>query len=196
MKVLMTSSTLSICFMIPLILLLMNKSIAVAPSYKSEKVIRSWWNDSLHVTNIYKIKVMNPTLVLHSKLIATSLESAHYSSLCKVTSMTTTADIWHTYFIYFGITLVSFIIGYNFPMCHSWKRWHRSFNTQAIVQDVSNVLNENYVPISTDDIALFPEKQKFLYAVLESKFLIYRGKAIIHAYSWSRSIIRKSRSTV
>ena len=37
--------------------------------------------------------------------------------------------------------------------------WHRSFNTQAVAQDVSEVLDEKYVPSTPDDIALFSEKQ-------------------------------------
>jgi hypothetical protein len=57
--------------------------------------------------------------------------------------------------------------------------WHRSFNTQAVAQDVSEVLDETYVPKTSDDIALFTEKQKYIYAVLESKVLTDRGKAII-----------------
>ena len=57
--------------------------------------------------------------------------------------------------------------------------WHRSFNTQAVAQDVADVLNETYVPSTADDIALFAEKQKFVYAVLESKVQTDRGKAII-----------------
>jgi hypothetical protein len=57
--------------------------------------------------------------------------------------------------------------------------WHRSFNTQAVAQDVSDLLHETYVPSTADDIALFVEKQKFVYAVLESKVLTDRGKAII-----------------
>ena len=58
------------------------------------------------------------------------------------------------------------------------KQWH----SQAMAQDVSDVLNENYVPISAGDIALFAEKQRFLYAVLESKVLTGRGKAIMRGH--------------
>ena len=57
--------------------------------------------------------------------------------------------------------------------------WHRSFKTQAVAQDVSKLLDETYVPKTADDIALFFEKQKYLYAVLESKVQTDRGKAII-----------------
>jgi hypothetical protein len=46
--------------------------------------------------------------------------------------------------------------------------WHRSFNTQTVAQDVADVLDEMYVPTTVDDIELFSEKQKFVYAVLES----------------------------
>jgi hypothetical protein len=53
--------------------------------------------------------------------------------------------------------------------------WHHSFNTQ----DVADVLDEMYAPTTVDDIALFSEKQNFVYAVLESKFQTNRGKAVI-----------------
>jgi hypothetical protein len=57
--------------------------------------------------------------------------------------------------------------------------WHRSFNTQTTAQDFSEFLDQNYVPLSADDIALFTEKPKFVYALLESKVLTDRGKSII-----------------
>ena len=60
--------------------------------------------------------------------------------------------------------------------------WHRSFNTQAVPQDATEVLDETYVPKTADDIALFSEKQKYLYAVLESKVLTDQGKAIIREH--------------
>ena len=57
--------------------------------------------------------------------------------------------------------------------------WHRSFANQARAQDVSDVIDASYVPTTPEDIALFTEKQKYLYAVLETKVLTDRGKAII-----------------
>jgi hypothetical protein len=57
--------------------------------------------------------------------------------------------------------------------------WHHSFNTLAVAQDVADVLDEMYVPITVDDIAHFSERQKFVYAVLESKVQNNRGKANI-----------------
>ena len=47
--------------------------------------------------------------------------------------------------------------------------WHRSFNTQAVAQDVSEVLDETYVPTTSDDIALFAEKQKYVMLSLKAK---------------------------
>jgi hypothetical protein len=57
--------------------------------------------------------------------------------------------------------------------------WPQSFKTQATAQAVSEVLDDSYVPMAPDDIALFQEKQKYLYSVLESKVLTDRGKALI-----------------
>jgi hypothetical protein len=62
---------------------------------------------------------------------------------------------------------------------HYHDGWHRSFKTQAAAHDVSEVLDESYTPSTQDDIALFNEKQKFLYPLIESKVLTDRGKAII-----------------
>jgi hypothetical protein len=53
------------------------------------------------------------------------------------------------------------------------------FKTIATAQAVSEVLDDSYIPITPDDIALFQEKQKYLYAVLESKVLTDRGKALL-----------------
>jgi hypothetical protein len=58
--------------------------------------------------------------------------------------------------------------------------WHQSFKNKDTAQAVSEVLDDGYVPIAPDDIAFFQEKQKYLYAVLESKVLTDRGKALIH----------------
>jgi hypothetical protein len=57
--------------------------------------------------------------------------------------------------------------------------WHRSFNTQAVAQDVADFCDETDFPTTVDNIALFSEKQTFVYAVLEIKVQTNRGKAII-----------------
>jgi hypothetical protein len=60
-------------------------------------------------------------------------------------------------------------------------QWHHTFANQARAQDVSNVLNPAYKP-STPAKNDFQEKQKYLYAVLESKAEMAKGKAIICKY--------------
>jgi hypothetical protein len=60
--------------------------------------------------------------------------------------------------------------------------WHRSFANQARMQDVHDVLDEKYVPVTTAEKDLFEEKQKFHYAILESKVETAKGKAIIRKY--------------
>ena len=60
--------------------------------------------------------------------------------------------------------------------------WHRSFANQARAQDVADVLDPKYKPSTTEQRDLFEEKQKYLYAVLESKVLTDRGKAFIREH--------------
>jgi hypothetical protein len=57
--------------------------------------------------------------------------------------------------------------------------WHHYFANQARAQDLSDVLNAAYVPTTSAEQDLFQEKQKYLYAVLESKVKTAKGKAII-----------------
>jgi hypothetical protein len=61
-------------------------------------------------------------------------------------------------------------------------QWHHTFSNLARTQDLSDVLDENYKPVTTADIDLFAEKQKFLYAVLEAKVEAAKGKAIIRSH--------------
>jgi hypothetical protein len=57
-----------------------------------------------------------------------------------------------------------------------------SFVDQARAQDVSAVLDALYSPSSPIDAALFQERPKYLYAVLEAKVKTTKGKAIIQKY--------------
>jgi hypothetical protein len=57
--------------------------------------------------------------------------------------------------------------------------WHRSFKTQATAQAVSEVLDDSHVTTTPDSISLFQKKQKYLYAVLESRVLPDRSKEFI-----------------
>jgi hypothetical protein len=52
-------------------------------------------------------------------------------------------------------------------------------------QSTRDVLNAAYVPTTSIEIDLFQEKQKFLYAVLESKVETAKGKAIIRRHESS-----------
>jgi hypothetical protein len=61
-------------------------------------------------------------------------------------------------------------------------QWHHTSSNLAQAQDLSDVFDENYTPITTADIDLFAEKQKFLYAVLEAKVETAKGKAIINSH--------------
>ena len=56
--------------------------------------------------------------------------------------------------------------------------WHRSFETQADAQGVSNILNENYAPSSPEEQDLFILQQKFVYAVLEAKVAHRQRQAV------------------
>ena len=62
--------------------------------------------------------------------------------------------------------------------------WHRSFATQARAQDVSEVLDDKYKPTTQEQRDLFLEKQKYVYAVLESKVLTDHGKAFVREHEY------------
>jgi hypothetical protein len=57
--------------------------------------------------------------------------------------------------------------------------WHRTFANQARAQDVMDVLDPKYKPLSQADKELFDEKQKYVYAILEQKVLTDKGKALV-----------------
>jgi hypothetical protein len=63
--------------------------------------------------------------------------------------------------------------------------WHRSFANQAREQDLIDVLNAAYVPNTSAENDLFQGKQKYMYAVLESKVNTAKGKAIIRKHESS-----------
>ena len=60
--------------------------------------------------------------------------------------------------------------------------WHRSFMTQARAQGIDDALDGSYVPSTDEEKDLFQEKQKYLYAVLETKVKTDRGKLIVRKY--------------
>ena len=64
----------------------------------------------------------------------------------------------------------------------NWDNWNRSTTAQARAQDIADVLDPTYAPPSPDDIALFVEKQKFMYAVFEKTLQTDKGKALVRHY--------------
>jgi hypothetical protein len=67
-----------------------------------------------------------------------------------------------------------------------WDNCHRTLRAQSSTQDVDDVLDPNYVPISIEDIALFAEKQKFMYSVLERILQTDEGKVIVRSHDKDR----------
>ena len=53
---------------------------------------------------------------------------------------------------------------------------------QARAQDLDDVLNISYVPTTKEEILLFNEKKKFMYAVFEKTLLTDKGKALVRAH--------------
>jgi hypothetical protein len=64
----------------------------------------------------------------------------------------------------------------------SWDNWNRSTKAQANAQDIADVLDHMYTPSTPDLIALFIEKQKFMYAVFEKTLKTDKGKALVRQY--------------
>ena len=60
--------------------------------------------------------------------------------------------------------------------------WHRAFFNQARAQGVDKVLDANYVPSTQEDIDLFAEQQKYVYAVLASTVKTDDGKVFVRAH--------------
>ena len=56
-----------------------------------------------------------------------------------------------------------------------FKNWHRTLLATAAAQDVSEILDSNYTPISPDEIELFKEKQKYMYQVADRILQTDRG---------------------
>ena len=57
--------------------------------------------------------------------------------------------------------------------------WHRSFVNQCRRQDLKEIINPNYRPQTVEEQEIFEWKQKWTYAVLESKVLTSKGKETV-----------------
>ena len=64
-----------------------------------------------------------------------------------------------------------------------WDSVHRTLKAQTNYQDVADVLDPSYVPRLAEDIALFEEKQKYMYAVFERTLLSDKGKALVREHT-------------
>lgn len=64
----------------------------------------------------------------------------------------------------------------------AWDNWERATIAQARAQDVADVLNANYTPTTAEEIALFDEKQKYMYAVFEKTLLTDKGKSLVRVH--------------
>ena len=62
----------------------------------------------------------------------------------------------------------------------AWDNWKCSTVAQARAQDIIEVLDPNYNPKMVEDMHLFLEKQKFMYAIFEKTILTDKGKALVH----------------
>ncbi|HEY9711418.1 MAG TPA: hypothetical protein V6D48_24640 [Oculatellaceae cyanobacterium] len=67
----------------------------------------------------------------------------------------------------------------------SWDNWNQGTKAQANAQDVADVLDPLYKPSTPEEIALFLEKQKFMYAVFEKTLQTDKGKALVRHYQTS-----------
>ena len=63
-----------------------------------------------------------------------------------------------------------------------WDSWKRNLVATARAQDVEEVLQPNYTPVSAEDTELFDEKQKYMYSVFDKVLQSDRGKAFVRAH--------------
>jgi hypothetical protein len=60
-----------------------------------------------------------------------------------------------------------------------WDAFRRSLKANCSAQDVSEILDQTYVPTTSEDVALFAEKQKYMYAVFERCLLTDKDKTFV-----------------
>jgi hypothetical protein len=63
-----------------------------------------------------------------------------------------------------------------------WDTWQRSTLALARAQDVHEVLDASYVPVSSEDKQLFAMKQEFMYAVFERTLQTDMGKTFVRRH--------------
>jgi hypothetical protein len=78
----------------------------------------------------------------------------------------------------------------SFTVMKESKQWdsvHRMLKAQACYQDVDDILHPCYRPTTTEDIALFAEKQKYMYSVFERMLQTDEGKVIVRSHDSDRN---------
>ncbi len=63
-----------------------------------------------------------------------------------------------------------------------WDNYKRSLEIQARAQNVSNVLDDSYVPTTNDDKELFQEQQKYMFSVFEKTLKTQNGLNILRSH--------------
>jgi len=64
----------------------------------------------------------------------------------------------------------------------NWDDWKRALHAQARAHDVCEVLDKEYEPKYEDELALFSQKQSFMYSVFNRVILTDVGKTIVRQY--------------
>ena len=68
-----------------------------------------------------------------------------------------------------------------------WDGVQRTLKAQTCYQDVDDILDPAYVPQRKEDIALFDEKQKYMYSVLERILQTDEEKVIVSSHNGNRN---------
>ena len=63
-----------------------------------------------------------------------------------------------------------------------WDSWYLSTKSQARIQDLSEGIDPQYIPIGEPYRLLFNEKNAFMYAVFAEVLLIYKEKYLVRSY--------------
>jgi hypothetical protein len=67
-----------------------------------------------------------------------------------------------------------------------FSSWNRGFVATAFMHHTHLVLDENYIPTTANDIAIFREIQTFMYAVLEEHLKTDKGKSLVSQFESDR----------
>jgi hypothetical protein len=68
-----------------------------------------------------------------------------------------------------------------------WDSVHRTLRAQTCYQDVDDILDPGYTPVTVEETALFDEKQKYMYSVFERILQTDEGKVIVRSHDVDRN---------